>query len=599
MKYLVVGVAGIFGGFVIAWWLFTSTAPGIQTPTGMTDRPAPAITTSPDERDGADDHRKARPGRWRFDDIAAQSTVFDQLYVAWQLAADADIPALEDMIRRCRKTDDPLYTNSIASVFVERYVEIDPRAAIAFVEAEYPIANVNMRAHVLTSWVRYDPEAAIDYFGDMTDVRYRMAIASRLLADPTLASSGLLADVEEIVGVTTANRIREQRELQQTDPETLFEQAMNMTGAERQRAMSIAISRMASRDPEAALARIEALSNLPDYQFLMQMAIHHYARQDPEAAYNYLQLHMPENTGLQSQVISMIAQRDVNRALTLARDVMRQSGDTSAMQNVISRWAQQDPRQALAYVETLDLDQQQRMLHQVAFAYMQQHPDEAFEWILGMGREHGNLRTSLLRNVNNWNAVAAERWLPRVTDPTARAALIAGIATYKAEADPEAAVDWLSRYREDERAYTDAYRQVLSRLSHRNPRRAATLADAIVDQDGVAPVVANIATNWYSQDPDAALDWIASLRNTDVRNQAVSQISGRVANRDPEAAVELLDALPPGSHRDNAARAIAYAWSVREPDRIDEIVSTLNLPASMAEQLQQNLDRQMPVVRTF
>ena len=107
-------------------------------------------------------------GDWTFDDIADQFTVFDQLIVAYRVAADSDEIELEAHIKRCLGSKDPFYNPHLLAIFFEKYTALDPLAALAFVSSEPRLDAQSLVGHILTSWVRTDPEAAVEYFVGLT-----------------------------------------------------------------------------------------------------------------------------------------------------------------------------------------------------------------------------------------------------------------------------------------------------------------------------------------------------------------------------------------------------------------------------------------------
>ena len=54
---------------------------------------------------------------WTFDDIAEQYTVFDQLIVAYRVAAESNNSELEALIKRCLKSNDPFYNPHLIAIF--------------------------------------------------------------------------------------------------------------------------------------------------------------------------------------------------------------------------------------------------------------------------------------------------------------------------------------------------------------------------------------------------------------------------------------------------------------------------------------------------
>ncbi len=576
MKYGALAITCGFLGFVSAWWLFESTLPEPVPVAVTTIVPNRQPTTS---KPALPPNPQAMP---TFAAIEAGATVFDQLYMAWQLAAASGIPQLEAALAQAMASRDPLFRLNIAAILLEKYVALDPPGAMAFVTADYRFDQAQMQGHVLTSWVRYDPAAAVAYYSQITDQRLRVSIGARLLEDPTLASAGFMPEIEAALG-PFAGDIKQQLAMQRADPVTLFDAALTLTGTERNRQLGFAVQKWMEQDPEAALARIQALSGTESTNML-SLAINTYAQADPEAALTWLQLNQPGQTNLQVQVITALAQRDVQRALQLAEDLTRTTGNSGVVSSVISVWSSQDPEQALRYVDSLPKDDRFALYQNIAYNYLQKQPAEGMSWLLALGPEYNRIKQGALRNVNAENADVAERSLPRIADNQIRGQLLQGLARHKATVDPEAALSWLDSFTR-EPGYLPAYQNVIAILASSDPDRAATLVRSVAGQDNMGGVISSVANAWYQRAPDDAINWVTTLPASNSRNQAIGSLTAMLVHRDLDRAIELMDELPSGEQRDNARRSIAINWARRSPDQVEEIIRRLNIPDPMAAQL--------------
>lgn len=586
MKYIAIIVVSAFAGFVGAWLLFKSTASAPVVPANI-DRARPAAQSP---WTGADapivDNSKA-PG---FADIDTAATIFDQLYTAWRLAAAAQTTdALEALLDQTLQKRDPLYRHNIAAILLERYVELDPLRAMNYVDSEFRLDQINMKGHVLTSWVRYDPEGALNYLRGITDQRVRITAGARLLEDPTLAALGLQDEVADIVGDQRASQILERAEMRQTDPAALFQAASMMTGSDRRDRMQFAVTRWVEQDPEAALTSIAELSDEGERRRLLQIAISTYSQQDPEAALDYLRLNYPTDKEMFVYPIAMIANRDIQSALRLAEDYQRQFDDDAALGHVIRTWSSQSPAEALQYVATLTTDERRALYPSIASNYLQQDPGAAMRWLISLGDEYADIKRSSLhvRSVESFRA--GEQLLPTVTDDGTRQQLIASMANFQANQDPEAALTWLQTYN-DEPAFARALPGVLGHLARTDPRAAARFIDTNRDQPNVTNSTTAVAQAWYRRSPAEATRWLGSLPDSDTKHQAISHMSTVVARRNGlDDAASLLALLPTGQVRDNASRQVAFSWAGDSTERTEEVIDRLNLDEAMAEQLRARL----------
>lgn len=585
MKYAIVAAVCLFVGFVGAWLLFERAA---TTTRVVTPSPAPLV---PVRRDGHGPQPAALPtpsggpGRVTFEDIRATDAVFDQLYMAWRLAADADVPQVERLIDRALGQNDPLYRDNIVSILLERYVALDPLGAAQFVEGEYRLNQVAMMGHVLTSWVRYDPDAAVEYYRNLSDQRIRISAGARLLLDPTLAGTALRAEVIDVVGERQANRIMERQSMQQADPFDLFESALTMRGSDRRTRLQVAVTRWMEQDPEGALSRLEAMPDSTERERLLSIAVSAFAQADPAAAYDYVQLNHPQNASLFTQAINMIAVRDVQRALPLAEDFQRRFGNLSALTGVLRNWANNDPQAAVQYAQSLPRDQRREVIPSLAWNYVQQEPAAGMRWLLGLDEELAAAASSALQVRSVEAQRVAEQLLPSITNPQLRLQLVNSLAQFRAETQPADALDWVRRF-EGETGYAQTVSTVLNRVARDNPERAARFAEANLENPDIAPAISTIAQIWFQRDPDGATEWVMQLPEGAAGQQAVTQLSMLTMNRQGlDEAIALVSRLPRGDARATVSQRLAWQWARSNPGDVERVIDGLDLPPAVAERL--------------
>ncbi|MGK0337098.1 MAG: thioredoxin-like negative regulator of GroEL [Candidatus Azotimanducaceae bacterium] len=122
-------------------------------------------------------------------------------------------------------------------------------------------------------------------------------------------------------------------------------------------------------------------------------------------------------------------------------------------------------------------------------------------------------------------------------------------------------------------------------MSHQNPKGAAEAIEARITEDYAAPLVGQVAANWYRGNPKEAMSWLRGLPEGDAKNRAFSSIVSNVAHQDLDAALQILNAIPEGPRKSEAKRNIAYARLARSPDDIDDIIEELNMQGQDATQL--------------
>ncbi len=516
--------------------------------------------------------------------VDAETSIFAKLKLAHELADQSNFEQLEAYIKRAVVSADPLYNYNLVSVFIEKMTSLNPLGAIAFIESDRALSDSRFIGHVVTSWVREDPEAAIDYLNSIDNPRLKTEIAGRLLADPTLAGTGFAAEIEAVLGVN-AFAMKGIVQANQLPPGQALDAALAMTHPSRMSAIQVALIRMLRDNPDEAMARIRNHPNQIERGMMLQSIMHEYLTIDEDSAFALAQESFQGNVRLEQQMLSMLGQRNPKRALPMVEDFIARTGNSNPLNGIISTWVQQNPTEALAYIETLDEQQRGRLYQSAAFSYVNSHPEEGFDWLLAQSDRYPQLVESTVASSINHNTVSiAERMVARTTNPGIRTRLITGIGNYKASQNPDQALAWLDGYRRDP-AYPTAVQNVISSMSHQNPKSAAEAIESRINEQYAAPLVGQIASNWYQASPRESMAWLRDLPNGDAKNQALSSIVSSVAHRDPDTAMELLDSLPSGAPQLEAKRNIAYARLARSPDDIEDILSDLDISGEEATQL--------------
>ena len=528
--------------------------------------------------------KKAMPlGDWTFDDIADQFTVFDQLIVAYRVAADSDEIELKAHIKRCLGSNDPFYNPHLLSIFFEKYTALDPLAALAFVSSEPRLDAQSLVGHILTSWVRADPVAAVEYFVGLNNQILVRAIGPRLLSDPIVSRSGLSKKIEQKLG-PRSDLLVEQARARTALPSDLFEAAMLQTGNRRTVQIQQALSQWASRDPEAALTRIRQMQNPAERQRLTRTAIMIFSQVDPENALAYVRNALTEDTQLESMVLNAMASADPESSTERIEEFSRRTGDNSAIINLLSNWVAKDPAKAITYADALNDNLKVDAFARIARSFVNNYPTQGVDWLLALGSEHKQTKKSVLRSLARVDSQLAEDTVRRLDDSDLRSTLINSLASFKSETSPSAALSWVEQFKEAN-AYQQARSSILRNWVRTDPQGAIEELEGDLDKDNMAPVVTQLASSWYRRNPVDAVEWLESLPVSAGQQRALSAIVGLVAAKDPESAIALADQLTNQQRRRDAKRSIGYAWYAREPAQLDSIIRRLKLTEQDANQL--------------
>ena len=561
---------------------------GLKTPTDQSRAPVPMPLPAPAEV-VIDGTSETRAREVTLEDVYRAPLVFDQIYLLFSLAAASDTEQLLVHLSALRNSPDPLFYRNGVSIMLERMTALDPLRAMTWIEENHLPDHTAMISHVLTSWIRNDPEPALDYFLGMTNQQVQFAVGARLLEDPTLAQSGMLDDIRDVLG-DYGRRVEQQLTLQRTPPDAAFEQILNGSDPNKLNLLTMAANRWFRQDPEGALSRISVLENIQYRSRLMQVMLNMQASQDPQRALALIATYAPDDTNLTRAALSNYARIDPMGSLPRVESFARDTGDYSILGVAVSRWLRDDRAAALAYIDNVPAGYREQVMQRAAYDYVRENPDEGIEWVMSLPPEYASVQQSALTSLHQFPALA-ERWLDRVDNsPRIQQILLQQVAQNRARRAPETAYRWLEQHA-DKPGYEAARTNVLNQWAHSNPSRVATLIQDDVDNPNMHHVYQNLANTWFQNDAEAAMDWFEGLPSSEGKVAAFWTVIHRT--EEPWNLVDTLASLPEQAQQEGSMQ-IAYRWNQMDPEATDDIIQALDLEDWQADQLREarrNFDR--------
>ena len=514
-----------------------------------------------------------------FDDIYHQENVFDQLHFPYRISSISTFEQHVQYLESIIDHHDSLYSHNIANVLVERMVVIDPPAALEFIDAHRSDGQNAFISSIVTSWIRQDPEAAIDYFKAMKNKQLKYTIGARLLADPTLQQNGMMAEIEFELG-TYSERIVEQVRMNRMPPANAFEEALLRSDHQRQEAMMRAIGRWYQNDPEAAMQRVAVLANQSERQQLMQVIMSMQSRQDPELALEMLAQYAPNDKNLMRMALMNYANQEPLLALSKVESWVSETGDYNIMNSLLSSWIKVDDVAALAYLETIPEDKRMEVTQAISFAYINQSPEAGMTWLMGLGPEYNHrIKRSAMHALSRFPDIS-EAWVDKLeSEPELQSVLLLQVARRRGRASPEAALSWLEKYSESPN-YVQARSSILQSWIHMDPEYVSSILENEQDNTNYVHLFSSAASRWASTDLDAALDWAESLPDSANKTAALSGLVTVVSDLDQ--ALAIMDEMP-DDIAGNFRLQLAQIHIQRDPEGRAEIAQKLELSESEEE----------------
>jgi hypothetical protein len=386
--------------------------------------------------------------------------------------------------------------------------QADIKSALAWTQTLSPTERSQVIANQLYHITQVDPERARQLYDARTDgqLRHGTNQLARALARKDLANAQDWADSlppgnarrEAIQGIVA--------ELQRTDPQASAEylERVGLSGRITYFAEEV-VSAWFDRDPSAAKTWATSQTDLDVRKRLTYAMVSHWSREDPAGAAAF------------SAEIEAPAHR------------------RSALQNVMSNWANLNSDEAIAYFNGLEAEDQPTVLQTMIGSVANSDIDSAVELV------ESHLSRSSDEASGNGNVAAARN-----------------LVDSWAEFDVSAAAIW-----------------------------SATLENPTVRVNAI-----NEATqNWLSQDSIAASEWIGQLPSGAARDSAVGILIGHIKQGDPSAAFAWATTLENEDQRQREFSRVLKTWKMSDPNAAMGALQSAELSDeayhSLAKQLEQ------------
>lgn len=524
-----------------------------------------------------------------FDAALSRPTGFQQYLATYNLAENSSVADLRGLIKQALGQQDRFYQFGMATIFLEKFVELDAKSALDFVLNDISSGNLlynQLVGVVFREWGRTDTEAAIEALSLVTNRRLKQSLLMQMLDDDMInLTSGALDLAQDLLPQQQSQLAL--RRINRIAPRDAFQASLMLRPNERLQALYAAVTRWIGTDPEAALAGIAQLTNLTEKNRLMNFAFGRWASIDPEAAIMAAPEYDRGDGSLISAVVGAMAQHSHLDALELAEGFRGEAFYDTVLTMVISRWSQSDPVAAIAYLEASSLSSA-NLLRAVASNYAQKFPLEAMTWAETLGAQAESIQRQISHIYARNDPDGAERYLSELNAGPIKGSLISQIASLKAGVNSADAMAWLSQYR-GEAVFQQARNRVIQTWINNDVSATAVyIEDLISAGDNGAPQLAeSLVGNWLHQDAQAAKEWIDNLDNSALKERTLrAYVVGR-AQSNPDDALDLLDTITDDSTYSAMAQTVVRIILSRQPDRFDEITARVNLSAEEIVQLRQ------------
>ncbi|WP_309399309.1 hypothetical protein [Cerasicoccus maritimus] len=430
---------------------------------------------------------------------------------------------------------------------VANWAAVDPDAAIMAIDSQPSLTAINeLLPDAMLVWARTEPVAALDF---ATNNIVATGIRQQVLTD-------ILSQWME------------------RDPAAASEYAIALPSYEI-RMMSTVFQPWVQQDPESAMnavsSRMVGLRSLATNSTSHQRLIGFWADKDLGAATEWA-LTLPPGRTRNHYLLELAShyRHNPERAAELISAINENWARDKATESMLDSWGAQDPASALAWVESVPIENRNPDMEESLFeGWASESPQEAAKYLASSEK------------INNKDLVEA-------------------VANDFYRQDPAAAAKWIRTLPTAAQKHANA--EIAKSLSRRTPVKAAAYLKDLPDEAYDVNAINPIARSWGRKDPPAALEWALSL-NDEVRTNGVIISLYGYLRQTPDTVEQWTTSLEAGSLEHSAAayacslhfeeidaiKSARYAAQIQDPDRRKKAFGTIFWDESK-ERKQQILD---------
>ena len=383
------------------------------------------------------------------------------------------------------------------------------------------------------------------------------------------------------------------------DPDGALQSARQRpTASQRSTAVQAVIEQVAARDPVAALKMYT--NGETEGNGGLKAIFDQWAQHDlPGATEAVQKLTNPGDRDYMIQTIAFRLQNTDPAAALAWLDNLQIPNQDHTRSSVVTQWAQFDPAAAASYVSNLPAfpssgGYNSIMAQTVASMWARTDPRAASSWAQTLSGEnkHAALQSVLIAWGRDDPHAVAAFWSQLGSDPKTQSFLVPCVATALTKADPQGALQWAGQVAPGP-LEESALQSVISVWAQNDPAAAAAYLPNLSDDSVRKTATTQVADQWAAKDPANAARWIATLPESPDKGRVLVGLINSWTKSDPTSASAWLVQMPMGQNRDPAVRAFSDDVFPTDPDAALQWASAVSNTAARAQQINNIVTRWM------
>ncbi|MCH6257719.1 hypothetical protein MLD52_14265 [Puniceicoccaceae bacterium K14] len=338
------------------------------------------------------------------------------------------------------------------------------------------------------------------------------------------------------------------------------------------------LKKWAKESPTEALNYLTTLDNEYSGTEFLEIVLLNVTPENFEETLAWLQNNQGNKDYLITAAYTGLARSFPQQAMELASHLEEGSLKSRITQAAVNEWAKTDARSVLQWIENAPFNTSLQDLYATTMTYyIEQDPQTAGDLIESM--ENGSLKASLssqyARQLSRNDPVTAVEWALNISHSESRKTALGVAFDTWSNVDFESAFSFALNLPDTDPSQRELLKQTAIRLSREDPIGAVETISQF-PQNMNSEVTQHMALTLSEHNPQAAENWIQSLENGEMRDNAIKGALYEFRERDPQIAFELSSSVKNKRLQFELIQKSANAWYRIDPQATESAVSNSN-----------------------
>lgn len=295
--------------------------------------------------------------------------------------------------------------------------------------------------------------------------------------------------------------------------------------------------------------------------------------------------HYAERAYESALAVASLSLQEIEQYLRESNDNIFNDDSWVLRQGMLTRWAQNEPAEAMRFLDGLDSSRRNQWTDLVLEIWARTDPSAADTWMERQSSgERRRLAHAYIRGLTENDPERARSKIESIaaTDSALARALENTWLSIWADREPEAAFTWAAATPPAPHRMQHLH-LALTKWLRKDPASAAARAQNLYAQTGDTSLLELTADAWARIDPDRAMAWANTLENTALRDRLLTRVIRAIGWRHPAEALPWLKQIPLSRETASTMQGLLSAWINAYPDRQAEALTAIEaLPDRLA-----------------